>query len=97
MATGVDPYVYPGTNVLRNKHGMRDSAALRAFEYERSAVRSVQIRKQPLPERFDLAHLKKLHKHFFQDVYEWAGEAREIDIAKGGVLTQPPPERGPKR
>jgi cell filamentation protein len=90
MATGVDPYVYPGTNVLRNKADIRDADALKAFEYERSNLRAREIREQPLPERFDLAQLKKLHTQLFQDVYEWAGKTREIDIAKGGSMFAKP-------
>ncbi len=38
-----DPYVYPGTDVLRNKPGLRDEAAWRTFEYERSARRAAQL------------------------------------------------------
>lgn len=33
---------------------------------------------------FDLDHLRAIHRHLFQDVYDWAGELREIEIAKGG-------------
>ena len=90
MAADVDPYVYPGTNVLRNKPDIRDADALKAFEYERGNLRAREIRAQPLPERFDLAQLKKLHKQLFQDVYEWAGNTREIDIAKGGSMFAKP-------
>ena len=86
MATGDDPYVYPGTNVLRNIPDIRDAAALKAYEYERSNLRAREIREQPLPERFDLAHLKTLHQQLFRDVYEWSGKTREIDIAKGGSM-----------
>jgi fido (protein-threonine AMPylation protein) len=33
---------------------------------------------------FDLAHLQAIHRYLFGDVYEWAGQLRTIDIAKGG-------------
>jgi len=29
-------------------------------------------------------HLRAIHRHLFGDVYEWAGELRNIDISKGG-------------
>jgi len=29
-------------------------------------------------------HLKKIHAHSLQDVYEWAGEFRNVPIEKGG-------------
>jgi len=36
--------------------------------------------------RFDLAHLQAIHRQLFQDVYDWAGEVRTVEIAKGGKL-----------
>jgi|SRR5580704_3162593 cell filamentation protein len=36
--------------------------------------------------RFDLAHLQAIHRYLFGDVYEWAGQLRDIDITKGGHL-----------
>lgn len=40
---------------------------------------------EPLPEgALDYAHYRAIHHHFFQDVYVWAGEARQIRTAKGG-------------
>ena len=40
----------------------------------------------PLGGRFDVAHLKAIHRHIFQDVYLWAGEFRTVKISKGGHL-----------
>ena len=34
---------------------------------------------------FDLQHLKAIHKHIFQGVYEWAGQLRQNIILKGGL------------
>ncbi|MCD5415015.1 MAG: Fic family protein, partial [Clostridiales bacterium] len=31
-------------------------------------------------------HLKNIHKYIFQDIYEWAGKLRTVDIAKGNNL-----------
>jgi cell filamentation protein len=33
---------------------------------------------------FDLKHLCAIHRHLFQDVYDWAGELRSVEIFKGG-------------
>lgn len=84
MAGELDPYVAPGTQTLRNKLGLRSEEALRAFEYERSAARSVQLQEQPIAGRFDLEHLKSVHRHLFQDVYDWAGQPRSTGLSKGG-------------
>jgi cell filamentation protein len=40
----------------------------------------------PVPGRFDVAHLKAVHRYIFQDVYDWAGKFRTVDISKGGHL-----------
>lgn len=81
MPDHVDPYIDPETGVLRNKAGIRSKEALDVFERMR-----VQRRlEQGTPTgNFDLAHLKAIHRHLFQDVYEWAGETRTVEIAKGG-------------
>lgn len=76
-----DQYLYPGISVLKNKFDIRDGAYL---EYvEREAV--IQSAAEGIPTGdFDLAHLCAIHRHLFQDIYDWAGEARTLEIAKGG-------------
>lgn len=32
---------------------------------------------------FDGAHVRAIHGYLFQDVYEWAGQYRTVDISKG--------------
>ena len=78
---GLDSYVYPDTGVLRNKAGIRDQAGLDAFEADATAVRLLELISNPLQGNFDLAHLCAIHRHLFQDVYEWAGEFQTIDQA----------------
>jgi cell filamentation protein len=80
----VDPYTDPHTGVLHNKVRIRSAKVLQVFEYEQSAVRAVELREQPVQGRFDLAHLRAIHKALFQDVYDWAGELRTVNISKGG-------------
>lgn len=35
---------------------------------------------------FDVVHLKAIHSYISQDVYEWAGQFRTINISKNGHL-----------
>jgi cell filamentation protein len=81
--TPVDPYVYPGTDVLRNKFDIRDPEA--ALEAE--AIVVMQRLREDAP-RVPISYdgYKQLHHHLFQDVYEWAGEARTINTVKGGQV-----------
>lgn len=78
----VDDYVYPGTTVLRNKADIQDQAALDAFEADATAVRMLELLEYPITGCFDFAHLCAMHRHLFQDVYEWAGEIRTVDISR---------------
>lgn len=74
-------YCYPGTDILKNKLDIKDAAELTAFETEISNQRA----QEPIPQgNLDYAHYRALHKHLFQDVYDWAGQPRKIRIGKGG-------------
>lgn len=83
-AAELDPYLVPRTQVLRNKLGLTDEIALRQYDYEASAARAMELRERPIAGRFDLDHLKAIHRHLFQDVYEWAGQPRTTGLSKGG-------------
>jgi cell filamentation protein len=81
-----DPYIYPGTDVLRNRLDIRDAADLAEREAALSAIRIAQLERRFIPGGFDLAHLKATHRHIFGDVYPWAGQLRTVRISKGGDL-----------
>jgi cell filamentation protein len=81
---GSDTYVYSGTEVLRNKAEIGDQAALDAFEADVTAVRMLELIENPVQGVFDLTHLCAIHRYLFQDVYEWAGELRTVDISREG-------------
>ena len=76
-----DPYSYKNSDVLKNRHRIRDAAVLEAFELEMTTLRS----EEPLPSgRYGPAHYRAVNRHLFQDVYTWAGKYRTIRTAKGG-------------
>lgn len=83
-----DPYVYPGTDVLRNLLDLRDAAALAEREAALSAIRVAQLERRFIPGDFDLAHLQATHRHIFGDIYPWAGELRTVRITKGSDLAR---------
>jgi cell filamentation protein len=78
-----DPYVYPGTSILRNLAELRDAERLERFESDHCFARLLELYENPVPLGFDLNHLKQIHHHLFQDVYAWAGEFRTVNMAKG--------------
>lgn len=71
-----DDYFIPGTSVLRNRFNETDLERLKAKEEFAAAVRLDELAGTPMPGRFDYDHMKAIHRHIFQDVYEWAGEER---------------------
>jgi cell filamentation protein len=80
---GVDRYTYPKSEVLRNKADIQEQDALDAFEADATAVRMLELLDHPIQGVFDLTHLQAIHHHLFQDIYEWAGDLRTVDISKG--------------
>lgn len=78
-----DHYVYPGTDILRNNFGITDKQAAYDFERRISSERAGVLQKQGITGKFDAAHLKAIHKFVFGDIYDWAGEFRDIQIFKG--------------
>jgi len=78
-----DPYLYPGTDVLRNKEDVRNAVELEAFERMATANRM-----ETLPENVPITAegYCELHRYIFQDVYDWAGKTRTVDIAKNDDL-----------
>lgn len=77
-------YFWPGSNVLRNKLGLTDGKALREEEYKRTAVRRMEIDRgsAPIPKTLDAKHLCALHGWLFQDVYDFAGQYRQVQMSK---------------
>ena len=78
-----DVYCIPGTAVLKNKAGITDQTLLDEYEGDFTAIRLLELTQNPTEGAFDLAHLCKIHQYLFQDVFEWAGEVRSVDIIRG--------------
>ena len=78
-----DVYCIPGTAVLKNKAGITNQDLLDEYEGDFTAIRLLELAQNPVEGAFDLAHLCRIHAHLFQDVYDWAGEVRTVDIIRG--------------
>ena len=78
-----DVYCIPGTAVLQNKAGIKNQDLLDNYEADFTAIRILELSQTPVKGNFNLAHLCKIHEYLFQDVYEWAGEIRSVDILRG--------------
>jgi cell filamentation protein len=78
--------------VLKNKLGAITHEQLQGLEGQFVAARYIEIQLGHGPAgQFDAAHLKAIHRHLFQDVYEWAGHSRDelVKLADGAVASEP--------
>lgn len=82
----MDPYVYPGTDVLKNLLGVRDSQRLSMAEAIATARRIIELGAVPIRGRLDIPHLQSIHRHIFQDLYDWAGQFRTVNISRSGQI-----------
>jgi cell filamentation protein len=79
-----DPYVDPATGVLRNRLGITDVDVLARAEARFAFHAEIELYASGTTvDRWDLGALQSIHRHLFADIYEWAGELRTVDIAKG--------------
>ncbi|MDP5227955.1 MULTISPECIES: hypothetical protein [Arthrobacter] len=83
MSDFTDPYCYPGTEVLINKLGLRDPRNALEIEREFSLLRRRELALDPVDAGFGLAHLQGIHRRLYQDVWDWAGLLRTVEISKG--------------
>lgn len=82
-----DPqYCYPDSDVLINKLDIKDMDKLHKFERKLTMIRLLELFDNPIKGDFDFNHLKDIHKFIFQDIYDWAGNVRIVDIAKGNMF-----------
>ncbi len=78
--------------ILRNKLGITDAAQLEPHIARLSFIRVLELEAKPIPGRFDIPHLRAIHRHIFQDVFPWAGDFREVMTARTGSFGFPPPQ-----
>ncbi len=89
-----DPYLYPDTRVLKNLLGIMDDKRLQEAEGDYVTLRLSEIAEDGHPPGvFDFPALCSLHYRIFQDIYEWAGKPRILNIEKreqalGGISVE---------
>lgn len=77
---GNDHYCYPNTAVLKNKLGITDQKRLEEAEREITKTSIHDIKNSSPP--YHLKYLQKLHATLFFELYDWAGQIRDVKISK---------------
>ena len=75
-------YCYKDSDVLINKLNITNDEDLYNAERELVSYRTYELNEMPLKGNFDFKYLKDIHKYLFQDMYRWAGDIRNCNIAK---------------
>lgn len=81
-----DRYVYPGTDILINKFNCRDAKELKKIEALSTGGNLAWLQLHPIEGAFDFEHLKRIHHFIFQDLYDWAGQIRDVDVGKNNLF-----------
>ena len=79
----IDPIdlMITGALASRNKLGITEPTALASAAADFAAFRLAELQTSPICGGFDSAHLQDIHRHLFQDLYDWAGELRGAGAA----------------
>ena len=75
-------YLYPGTDVLKNKYDIKTNNKLDKYEKIICSIELMDMQKNPFCCDFDYNHYLKIHKKLFGKLYFFAGEIRKIDTLK---------------
>jgi len=82
----IDPdniYTDPKTGVMRNLANITEPDALIFTETAVVTKRSAELKIKPI-KVLDSRAIFAIHKYLFQDIYDWAGKRRTVEISKGG-------------
>jgi len=82
----IDPdytYTDPNTGVMRNLANITSSEDLLFFESTAVAKRIKELEAKSITIK-NAETLLDIHRYLFQDVYEWAGQKRTVEISKQG-------------
>ena len=77
---------------LENKLGITDSAELARVEEKISKTKALELFEKGLLDQFEVgtfSGLAKIHKYLFNEIYDFAGAVRTVNIAKGNFRFAP--------
>ena len=78
--------------MLENKLGITDSAELARIEEKISKQKAVEMFESGYLESLEAGtfeSLAKIHKYLFDEIYDFAGEVRKVNISKGNLRFAP--------
>ncbi|WCR55455.1 MAG: hypothetical protein PG977_000848 [Bartonella clarridgeiae] len=83
-------YTHFDGRTLKNKYGMQGKALQERCAYDLLQA-MLNLRKEPLPEKFDSSYLKYLHQRLYEKMFEWAGCTCDTPFTfSDGTVTEVP-------
>ncbi len=76
---------YEGTSCLINKLNIRDEEKLNFVESQITILKTAELSNTQNFGNFDFSHYKAIHKYLFNELYDWAGEIRTVNMSKKGT------------
>lgn len=76
-----EDYLY-SNGVLKNKKNIVDFDMLQNFEFGICQINELFLLQSPLQLPSGFQSLKLIHKTLFEDIYDWAGKTRDVEIRK---------------
>ena len=79
-----DPYIYEN-GTLKNKLGITNNDKLKNAEKDITFSKFLNIN-TTFRAKFDSSYIKSIHKHIFEDIFDWAGTFRNVPVYKEEVV-----------
>lgn len=76
-------YIDSETGLLKNRLGISDKDTLLFIESGAVTKRLKELDENPI-KITNIENLFEIHKYLFQDIYDWAGKERVVEISKDG-------------
>jgi cell filamentation protein len=76
-------YIDPISDILKNLPNLTEESDLLFFESSAVSKRLEELYFNPI-KIIDSSSLLEIHRYLFQDVYDWAGKVRTVNISKDG-------------
>ena len=77
---------------LENKLGINDSAELAREEEKISKIKAIELYESNIVKEFEVGKfsgLSKIHEFMFDEIYDFAGKVRSVNLAKGNFRFAP--------
>lgn len=79
-----DPYIQEN-GTLKNKLGITKYKDLNDAEKDIGFAKLIDIG-ESFKQKYDVEYIKSIHRHIFEDIFDWAGEFRTVPVYKTEIV-----------